>query len=82
MLKRPSASNTAARGYLSPAVAATTYPCQYEVVRDGEIVSTGHIILEQPPVVGATIELGGRRLVIDALWPTGSGETRLRLVAP
>jgi hypothetical protein len=63
-------------------VAATAYPCQYELVRDGEIVSTGHITLEQPPVVGATIELGGRSLVIESLWPTGSGETRLRLVAP
>jgi hypothetical protein len=61
-------------------VAATTYPCQYEVVRDGEIVSTGHITLEQPPVVGAAIELGGEQLVIESLWPTGRGETRLRLV--
>lgn len=63
-------------------MAATVYPCQYELVRDGEIVSTGHITLEQAPVVGATIELGGRRLVIESLWPTGSGETRLRLVGP
>ena len=63
-------------------MAATAYPCQYELVRDGEIVSTGHITLEQPPVVGATIALGGRSLVIESLWPTGSGETRLRLVAP
>jgi hypothetical protein len=63
-------------------VAATTYPCQYEVVRDGEIVSTGHITLEQAPVAGATIELGGRQPVIESVWPTGSGENRIRLVAP
>lgn len=58
------------------------YPCQYELVRDGEIVSTGHITLEQPPTVGQTIQLGGRSYVIDEVWPTGRGETRLRLVAP
>jgi hypothetical protein len=63
-------------------LAATAYPCTYELVHDGQIVSTGHITLDRPPVAGATIELGGERLVIDALWPTGAGETRLRLVRP
>jgi hypothetical protein len=59
-------------------VAATAYPCTYEIVRGGEIVSTGHITLERPPEVGATVQLGGEQLVIDAFWPS-AGETRLRL---
>lgn len=62
-------------------MAATLYPCTYELVRDGQIVSTGHITLERPPVAGGEVVLGGERLVIESLWPSG-GETRLRLVSP
>lgn len=59
---------------------AASYPCSYELIRDGEIVSTGHITLEQTPVVGGKISLGGQRLEIEAAWPAGAGRTRLRLV--
>lgn len=61
-------------------MAATAYPCTYELVRNGAIVSTGHITLDRPPVAGATISLGGQSLTIDSVWPSGGGETRLRLV--
>jgi hypothetical protein len=61
-------------------VAAGVPPCSYELVRDGEIVSTGHITLDQPPQPGGSVTLGGERLEIESVWPVGSGETRIRLV--
>jgi hypothetical protein len=61
-------------------VAAAAYPCSYEVVRDGAIVSTGHITLDRAPVTGEPIHLGGERLEIDSVWPESGGQHRLRLV--
>jgi hypothetical protein len=61
---------------------AAPYPCSYEVVRDGAIVSTGHIVLDRPPVAGESIELGGERLEIESVWPAGAGQSRLRIVPP
>jgi hypothetical protein len=61
-------------------VAAAPYPCSYELIRDGAIVSTGHITLDSPPVVGEAIDLGGERLEIESVWPAGGGQSRVRLV--
>jgi hypothetical protein len=50
------------------------------VVREAEIVSTGHITLEQEPVEGGLVTLGGERLEIESVWPATTGERRIRLV--
>ena len=60
-------------------MAAGAHPCSYEVVRGTEIVSTGHITLEEEPQPGKIVVLGGERLEIESVWP-GPGETRIRLV--
>jgi hypothetical protein len=49
-------------------------------VRETEIVSTGHLTLEQEPVAGDLVTLGGERLEIESVWPAPSGEPRIRLV--
>lgn len=61
-------------------MAAEVHPCSYEVVREAEIVSTGHITLEQEPVAGNLVTLGGERLEIESVWPATTGEPRIRLV--
>ncbi len=61
-------------------MAAGAHPCSYEVVRETEIVSTGHLTLDQAPVAGALVTLGGERLAIESVWPAQSGEPRIRLV--
>ncbi|HVV56968.1 MAG TPA: hypothetical protein VHC45_01305 [Gaiellaceae bacterium] len=49
-------------------------------MRETEIVSTGHLTLDQAPVAGALVTLGGERLAIESVWPAQSGEPRIRLV--
>lgn len=61
-------------------MAAGAHPCSYEVVRETEIVSTGHLTLDQEPVAGNLVTLGGERLEIESVWPATSGEPRIRLV--
>lgn len=55
-----------------------SYACEYEVVRDDEIVSTGRLTLPEPPEVGDTIRLGGRALEVVWVGAAG-GVTRIRL---
>ena len=62
-------------------MAAEDYPCTYEIVRGNEIVSTGRLVLEKRPVVGAFVQLGGDRLEVDDVWPASGGEIRVRLRA-
>src|SRR5579871_1641209 len=52
---------------------------RYELRRSDEIVSTGHLTLEQPLEVGDRLEIGGHTGVVATLSPS-VGETEIRLV--
>jgi hypothetical protein len=50
--------------------------CSYELVRDGIVVSTGHLTLTRLPAVGEVLRLGGRRVEVADILPG----PRLRLI--
>jgi hypothetical protein len=53
-----------------------TVQCSYQVVKDGNVVSTGHLTLPRLPAVGEVLQLGGATVTVDALLPG----PRLRLL--
>jgi hypothetical protein len=50
--------------------------CSYELVRNGLLVSTGHLTLPRLPTVGDVLRLGGARAEVTDVLPG----PRLRLV--
>ena len=50
--------------------------CSYELVKDGIVVSTGHLTLARLPAIGESLRLGGRRVEVTDVLPG----PRLRLV--
>jgi hypothetical protein len=45
---------------------------EYELRRDGAVIATGRLQLEQPPVPGETLALGRRRVRVDDVLQLGA----------
>jgi hypothetical protein len=57
----------------------TTYACTYEL-RDGEaVVSTGRLLLDEPPTVGERLQLGDAHAQVEDVLANGLHELRLVL---
>jgi hypothetical protein len=52
---------------------------QYELRRDGAVIATGHIQLEEKPSPGDELALGSRRALVEDVLPLAGG-MRLILV--
>jgi hypothetical protein len=53
---------------------------EYEVRRDGTVIATGRIQLDEPPAPGESLSLGASRMQIDQVLNLGTSR-RLILVA-
>jgi hypothetical protein len=54
---------------------------EYELRRDGAVVATGRLQLDEPPSPGDSLALGSERVRVDDVLNLGSSR-RLILVAP
>ncbi len=46
---------------------------EYELRRDGTVIATGRIQLEQPPAIGDELSLGSTRARVEDILPRRSG---------
>jgi hypothetical protein len=57
----------------------TSYACTYEL-RDGDsVVSTGRLLLDEPPTVGERLQLGDAHAQVEDVLASGMHELRLVL---
>ena len=59
-------------GRYAPAVAAAA-DYEYELRRDGAVIATGRIQLEQPPAPGDELALGSKRALVEDVLPLRGG---------
>jgi hypothetical protein len=52
---------------------------EYELRREGTVVATGRIQLDQPPAVGDELSLGSKRAQVEDVLPLRGGSRRLIL---
>ncbi|MGZ4333526.1 MAG: hypothetical protein ACXVRJ_04570 [Gaiellaceae bacterium] len=52
---------------------------EYELRRNGAVIATGRIQLDDPPSPGDELSLGSKRALVDEVWPPIRGSQRLIL---
>jgi hypothetical protein len=57
----------------------TSYSCTYELRHGDAVVSTGRLLLDELPAVGAWLQLGEAHARVDDVLATGLNELRLVL---